>query len=103
MAKTWTGRERMKVAMSGKCPDRIPTMPQICHPHAVHLFYDDYRRGIAEVMENPALHHELILKVAQLYGLDGIRLFCLEKPVKSNHRPYLQNKDGRNTIRRFPR
>ena len=82
MTKTWTGRERMKAAMSGKCPDRVPTMPQICHPHAVHLFNDDYRRGIADVMENPVLQHELILRVAQLYGLDGIRLFCLEEPVK---------------------
>jgi len=82
MAKNWTGRERMKVAMSGKCPDRVPTMPQICHPHAVHLYYDDYRRAIAEVMESPQLSHELILRVAQLYDLDGIRLFCLPDPVK---------------------
>ncbi len=58
--KLWTGRERMRVAMSGQIPDRIPVMPQICFGHAISLFYDDYRRGIAEVIENPSLHHELM-------------------------------------------
>ena len=33
-----TGRERMRIAMSGGTPDRVPCMPQICHTHGVNLF-----------------------------------------------------------------
>ena len=46
-------RERMKIAMSNKMPDRIPTMPQICHNHAISLFYDDFRNGIMDTIKNP--------------------------------------------------
>ncbi len=68
--------------MSGKCPDRIPTMPQICFGHAVNIFYDDYRKGIADVIENPLLHYELMLKTAKHYQVDGLRLFLLPESYK---------------------
>ena len=77
-----TGRERIRRAMSRQMPDRVPTMPQICHPHAAHILYDDYRKGIAEVVEHPQQQHRLILKVAQQYGVDGIRLFPLADPLR---------------------
>ena len=76
-----TGRERMRLAMRRQCPDRVPTMPQLCHPHAVHVFREDYRQGIAETIEQPQLRHELTLELAQHYGVDGLRLFCLPDPM----------------------
>ena len=36
------GRQRMQAAMSRQRADRVPTMPQICHPHAVHVLEEDY-------------------------------------------------------------
>lgn len=81
-SNSWTGRKRMRVAMCGKCPDRIPAMPQICFGHAVNIFYDNYRKGIADVIEKPSLHHELILKIARHYQVDGLRLFLLPEPYK---------------------
>lgn len=82
MAKSWTGTERMRVAMSGGEADRVPTMPQICHVHAVSVFYDDFRQGIAETMEDPSLIDELMLKIAGHYGVDGLRIFLTPEAVK---------------------
>jgi len=78
-----TGRERMKIAMSGGRPDRVPTMPQICHTHCVSLFYDDYRTGVLEVIENPEMAWELVLKTADYYDVDGLRLFRASAPYKT--------------------
>ncbi len=36
-----TGRERMRLAMRRQRPDRVPTMPQLCHPHAIHVLRED--------------------------------------------------------------
>ena len=82
MAKSWTGRERMRVAMSRGQADRVPTMPQICHVHAVHVFYDDFRRGIAETTEDPSLIDDLMLKVAEHYEVDGLRIFLTPEPMR---------------------
>ena len=68
-------RERMKIAMSNKIPDRIPTMPQICHNHAISLFYDDFRKGILDTIRNPEKTLSLALKTAEYYDVDGLRLF----------------------------
>jgi len=78
-----TGRERMKIAMAGGIPDRVPCMPQICHTHCVNLFYDDYREGVIDVVEHPDKAWDLMLKTADLYGLDGIRLFRAPAPHKA--------------------
>ena len=82
MSGSLTGRERMRRAMSRQLPDRVPTMPQICHPHAVHVLCDDYRKGIAEIVEHPRQQHRLMLQIAQRYGVDGIRLFRLADPLR---------------------
>ncbi len=76
-----TGRERMRLAMRRQRPDRVPTMPQLCHPHAIHVLREDYRRGIAETIERPTLCHELALEIAELYGVDGLRLFPTSDPM----------------------
>ena len=57
-------------------------MPQICHVHAVSVLCDDYRQGIAEAMENPSLIDELMLKIAEHYGVDGLRIFLTPDAVK---------------------
>jgi MtaA/CmuA family methyltransferase len=73
--KRYTGRERMRIAMSNRSADRVPTMPQICHGHAVNMFYDNYRNGIKEVLKEPEKTLKLVLKAAQYYDVDGMRLF----------------------------
>lgn len=45
-------------------------MPQICHPHAVAMLYDDYREGMAEVVENPAKALDLVLEAARRYDVE---------------------------------
>ena len=77
-----TGRERMQLAMRRQRPDRVPTMPQLCHPHAIHVLREDYRRGIAETIEKPALCHELALEIGEHYGVDGLRLFPTPDPMQ---------------------
>ena len=76
------GRQRMRIAMSRGRADCVPTMPQICHPHAVHVLEKDYRRGIAETIENPRRRYELVLEVARRYEVDGLRLFALPEPLR---------------------
>ncbi len=81
-ADTWTPRKRMRTAMSGQIPDRVPTMPQICFGHCVNILRDDYRKGIAEVIENPLVHYDLMLEIAKRYKVDGLRLFLLPELCK---------------------
>jgi len=68
--------------MSRRRPDRVPAMPQICHPHAVRILSSDYRQGIAETIERPRRQYELILEIARHYGVDGLRLFALSDPLR---------------------
>ena len=83
-----TGRERMKIAMKGGRADRVPTMPQICHGHGVNLFYEDYREGVRDVVENPEKAWELTIQAAELYDLDGIRLFPAPAPYNTRAEGY---------------
>ena len=80
--QSMTGRQRMRLANSRQQADRVPAMPQICHPHAVHVLEDDYRRGIAGVIENPKRQYELMLEIASRYQFDGLRLFVLPEPLR---------------------
>jgi MtaA/CmuA family methyltransferase len=79
---TWTPRKRMRTAMSGHIPDCVPTMPQICFGHCVNILRDDYRKGIAEVIQNPYAQYDLMLEIAKRYKVDGLRLFLLPEPYK---------------------
>jgi len=71
----FTGNKRMKLAMNNKKPDRVPVMPQICHGHAINIFYKDFRKGTSDIINNPEKALELIIKTGKYYGVDGIRLF----------------------------
>ena len=77
-----TGRQRMRTAMSRQRADRVPTMPQICHSHAVHVLCKDFRRGIADIIKYPRHQYDLMLEIARHYGVDGLRLFVLQKPLQ---------------------
>ena len=82
MNKSWTSRDRMRAAMLRRRPDRVPTMPQICYPHAVKVLCADYRKGIAEVNEDPAKGLDLVIEVSRRYDVDGLRLFLPSAPVR---------------------
>ena len=81
MLRSLNGRERMSIAMHNKIPDRIPVMPQICHNHAISLFYDNFRNEILNTIENPEKTLNLVLKAAEYYNVDGLRLFLPGKKM----------------------
>lgn len=70
------------MAMARQRPDRVPTMPQICHPHAILVLSDDYRKGLAESIEHPQWQYDALLEIAQHYRVDGLRLFALSEPFR---------------------
>ena len=82
MTASLSGRQRMRLAMSGRRADRAATMPQICHPHAIRVLCHDYRKGLAETIERPERQYELILEIARHYAVDGLRLFALANPMR---------------------
>ena len=82
MTAPLSGRQRMRLAMSGRRADRAATMPQICHPHAIRVLCHDYRKGLAETIERPERQYELILEIARHYAVDGLRLFALADPMR---------------------
>lgn len=69
-------------AMSGGPADRVPTMPQICHPHTINILCDDYRKGIVRAAEEPAWVLPLAIEIAERYRVDGLRLFVPRNPVR---------------------
>lgn len=77
-------KERVNTAMSGKIPDRVPVIPQICYPHAILALGMDYRQTVIEVQSNPNLANELVLKCALEYGVDGMRAFMPHDPIKTH-------------------
>jgi hypothetical protein len=70
------------MAMMRQRPDRVPSMPQICHPHAILVLSEDYRKGIAETVEHPERQYEFILEIGSRYQVDGLRLFALCEPLR---------------------
>ena len=38
-----TPKQRAKIAMSRGTPDRVPVIPQICHPYAIRMLGLDYK------------------------------------------------------------
>lgn len=74
-------RERVKIAMSGGIPDRVPVIPQICHPHAIRVLGLDFRKNIIECIRKPELVNRLHLECARMYGVDGLRVWIRSDPV----------------------
>jgi uroporphyrinogen-III decarboxylase len=74
-------KERVRIAMTGGIADRVPVIPQICHPHAIKALGLNYRETIIECVRNPLLINELDLKCVNKYGVDGIRLWVPPDPI----------------------
>jgi uroporphyrinogen-III decarboxylase len=74
-------RERVAVAMRNGTPDRVPIIPQICHPHAVKALRMDFRETIIECVKNPPLVNTLDLACARLYGVDALRIWLPPDPI----------------------
>lgn len=74
-------KERVKIAMSGGIPDRVPVIPQICHPHAIRALGMDFRKTMIEAIENPFLVNQLNLDCCRSYGVDGIRIWIPGDPI----------------------
>lgn len=77
-----TSKQRVKTAMSGGTPDRVPIIPQICHPHAIRALGLDFRRTIIEAVQDPYLVNRLDLECCRTYGVDGIRIWIPADPVR---------------------
>lgn len=69
-----TGRERLKTAMHGGKPDRVPFMPQVCFPHAVRQLEEDYEAGIIKCIEDSRYRIQLMFEITKLYQSDGFRI-----------------------------
>lgn len=93
-----TPKERMRIAMSGGVPDRVPVMPQICHPHAIRMLGLPFRETILEVLREPSLMNQLTLRCAREYRVDGLRAFLSPEPVKileKDTNAYAVDEEGR--------
>jgi len=74
-------KERVKIAMSGGVPDRVPVIPQICPPHAIRALGMDFRKTIIATLKNPFLANKLDLDCCRSYGVDGIRIWIPADPI----------------------
>ena len=95
-------KERLRIAMSGGKPDRVPVLPQICPPHAVLVAGLPYEQTLINRLEYPEKYDMLGPDCAVDYGVDGFRVFVfgagdsvgaavLMEPVRS---PVTDNKSG---------
>lgn len=97
-----TPKQRMKTAMSGGLPDRVPVMPQICHPHAIRMLGLPFRETILDCLRDPLLKNRLTLECAKAYGVDGMRAFLPADPVtivEDGEDAYAVDASGRRTGR----
>ena len=67
--------------MSAAMPDRLPVIPQICHPHAIRALGRPFRQSIIECLRHPSLINKLQLECARMYGVDGVRVADAKKRV----------------------
>jgi len=83
-------RELMVAAMRRKpAPGgRIPTMPQICHDLPVRLYAgehtpgEDWLDGMRRCVEDPTVIYDLVIRLVQQVGCDGLRLFVKPEPMR---------------------
>lgn len=75
----------MAAAMRREPTERIPTMPQICHDVAVHLYGDerggDWIDGMGRCCEDPAFIYDVVIRLVRQVGCDGLRLFVKPEPM----------------------
>jgi len=74
-------KERCRIAMSRRIPDRVPVIPQICIPHAVRMLGMDYESTVLETIRNPNLINKYDFLCAKEYGVDGMRAWMVPDPL----------------------
>ncbi|PIV86925.1 hypothetical protein COW49_02530, partial [Candidatus Kaiserbacteria bacterium CG17_big_fil_post_rev_8_21_14_2_50_51_7] len=82
-------RELMIAAMRREPTERIPTMPQICHDLPVRIYAGefptggrDWLDGLQRCIEDPAVIYDLVIRLVQQVGCDGLRLFIKPEPMR---------------------
>ncbi len=82
-------RELMRAAMRREPTEHIPTMPQICHDLPVRLYAGqstdlggDWIDGMKRCCEDPGAIYDLVIRVVQQTGCDGLRLFVKPEPMR---------------------
>ena len=78
--ETLTSRERVRIAMSGGMPDRVPVIPQICAPHAVRVAGLPFQETIVDRLRHPEAYDLLVADCAAAYGVDGFRVWTGAQP-----------------------
>jgi len=76
-----TSKERLRVAMSGGVPDRVPVLPQICPPHAIRVAGLPFRQTIVDRLRDPRKYDLLEAQCAADYGVDGVRVWLGAPPA----------------------
>lgn len=78
-------RELMAAAMRREPAPRIPVMPQICHDVAVRCYGDgrggDWIDGMRRCAEEPAFIYDVVIRLVNEIGCDGLRLFVKPEPM----------------------
>ncbi len=73
-------KERVRIAMSGGTPDRVPVVPQICPPHAIRVAGLPFKETIVDRLRNPRKYDLLEPECALGYGVDGVRVWIGASP-----------------------
>lgn len=73
--------ERVRTAMRGGKPDRVPFLPQICVPHAVRVLGLPFEKTLLEVVRDPLLMNKLTFECVKFYGVDGLRAWLPPDPL----------------------
>lgn len=73
-------KERMRLAMLGGIPDRVPVLPQICRPHAIRVGGYPFKETIVDSLRNPQEYDLVVAECAKRYGVDGVRVWMGPPP-----------------------
>jgi len=85
-----TSRERMRAALSGQLPDRVPFLPTIALDHAAIAC----GRRFEEVLADPSLGSAFMLDAARHYKVDAVR-FALGPGDAWHEEKVVEERDGR--------
>ncbi len=81
---------RMRAALSGRLPDRVPFLPTIYIDHACLAC----GRRFEEALANPALGQDCMLGAARRYQADAVR-FCMGPPTSWYEESMVIERDGK--------
>jgi uroporphyrinogen-III decarboxylase len=76
-----TSKERVRIAMTGGVPDRVPVIPQICPPHVVRSMGLPYEETLVDWLRDPRKYDLYEAECALRYGVDGVRIWQSAAPM----------------------